>query len=233
MKRIVCMIVAIEMCMLSFAGQNPEMPKASTAKADKTQSEYVELINKLSAYATEVDDISMQLKNFIKKGEDLQKNIASLKEEKELLIKEKQSAESIITNPLNCRMLIEYPLMVKYDQELVAHSQNTIKAYKLDEKTKNKELCKAFLPILSNYEKYYKSVYDMIDTILKAYVAYNAPYSAEMFEKDKEKTLYFKQCYGIGFNIPFLDTQIDAVETLIKENRLTEGNLRYILNDMK
>lgn len=90
-----------------------------------------------------------------------------------------------------------------------------------------------WVPVLTDYGKYYMSVLKMIQQIQAMYVKFNQPYTIELYNKDLEKTDYYKNCYNKGYNIKFLDAQIKAVELLINENRLTSGNITEIIDNMK
>lgn len=223
MKRFLCIIIAVGIGMLSYAAN----------QNDKTLKEYKELSEKMSTYSKQINEINDLLNKFMKNGEKMQKIIDDLQKEKEQLDNEKKVAEKTISCHQNCKMLIEYPLMVKYDSALVAHSLNTIKTYKLADQEENKKFCKMWGPVLTDYGKYYMSVLKMIQQIQAMYVKFNQPYTIELYNKDLEKTDYYKNCYNKGYNIKFLDAQIKAVELLINENRLTSGNITEIIDNMK
>lgn len=223
MKRFLCIIIAVGIGMLSYAAN----------QNDKTLKEYKELSEKMSTYSKQINEINDLLNKFMKNGEKMQKIIDDLQKEKEQLDNEKKAAEKTISCRQNCKMLIEYPLMVKYDSALVAHSLNTIKTYKLADQAENKVFCKMWVPVLTDYGKYYMSVLKMIQQIQAMYVKFNQPYTIELYNKDLEKTDYYKNCYNKGYNIKFLDAQIKAVELLINENRLTSGNITEIIDNMK
>ncbi len=223
MKRLLCIIIAVGIGFLSYADN----------QSGKTQNEYKVLSEKLTSFSNQADEINELLKKFLDSGKKMQQLINDQQKEKEQLINDKQNAEKTISCPLNCKMLIEYPLMVKYDSLLVAHSLKTINNYKLADQKENKDLCRIWIPILTDYGKYYKSVYDVIRQIRTSYIEFNQPYSMDLFNANLEKTTYYKGCYNKGFKINYLDVQIKAVEILISEDRLTSGNIDEIIDNMK
>lgn len=235
MKRIFCILFVIGICFPSFADKKEDLAKDYKVVREQLQGrikQVDEVTEAIDAYAKVVDEIDKTLKEFLSKGDQMQKAIESLETANMQISNELSETKKVITSPINCQMLIEYPLMLRYDSSLVSYSVQTIKAYKVYENEENKVLCKVMLPILQNYNKYYDSIYRIISMILNSYVVFEQPYSLDMFERDLNASLYYKDCYNQGYNIPYLDSQISLIMMLIKEKRLTKGNLKDILDEM-
>ena len=112
MKRIVlCVIFAIGIAMFAFAEVK-----------SKGQNEYDVLSEKLTAYALQTDTISTIMKKYLENGKKQVENIKRLEQEVEQLKSDKSQAIFMITSPVISRMLVEYPLMVRYDSALIAHT---------------------------------------------------------------------------------------------------------------
>ena len=69
--------------------------------------------------------------------------------------------------------------------------------------------------------------------VLNQYVEFGADYNTNLLEQDLEKTSYYKNAYNKGINIPYIDNIIVELRSLIIENRLTPGNLKILLLDLK
>ncbi len=222
MKRIVCVIFAIGFCLLSFADVK-----------SKKQDEYSIFSEKLTAYARQTDSISAMIKKYLDLGKEQQQKVTTLEKKIRELEAHEQQTTDMITVPSICEMLVEYPLMVRYDSVLIVHTLNLIDKFNIDTKKENVDLYKLKIPVIKKYKEYNQDIYDIISMVLNQYVEFGTDYSTNLLEQDLEKTSYYKHAYNKGINIPYIDNIIVELRTLIVENRLTPGNLKNLLSDLK
>lgn len=222
MKRIICIMFAIGTYLLSFADVK-----------SKKQDEYSVVSEKLTAYALQTDSISTVIKKYLELGKEQQQKIVTLeKKVKDLEEYENQTTDMIII-PSICEMLVEYPLMVRYDSVLIVHTLNLIDRFNIDTKKENVDLYKLKIPVIKKYQEYNQDIYKIISMVLNQYVEFGTDYSTNLLEQDLEKTSYYKNAYNKGINIPYIDNIIVELRSLIIENRLTPGNLKMLLSDLK
>ena len=222
MKRIICIMFAIGTYLLSSADVK-----------SKKQDEYSVVSEKLTAYALQTDSISTVIKKYLELGKEQQQKIATLeKKVKDLEEYENQTTDMIII-PSICEMLVEYPLMVRYDSVLIVHTLNLIDRFNIDTKKENVDLYKLKIPVIKKYQEYNQDIYKIISMVLNQYVEFGTDYSINLLEQDLEKTSYYKHAYNKGINIPYIDNIIVELRNLIIENRLTPGNLKILLSDLK
>lgn len=222
MKRIVCVIFAIGFCLLSFADVK-----------SKKQDEYSIFSEKLTAYALQTDSISTIVKKYLELGKEQQQKITTLEKKIDELEAHEQQTTDMITAATICEMLVEYPLMVRYDSVLIVHTLNLIDKYNIDTKKENVDLYKLKIPVIKKYKEYNQDIYDIISMVLNQYVEYGTDYSTNLLEQDLENTSYYKNAYNKGINIPYIDNIIVELKSLIIESRLTPGNLKILLSDLK
>lgn len=222
MKRIVCVIFAIGVCLISFADVK-----------SKKQDEYSIISEKLTAYARQTDSISAMIKKYLDLGKEQQQKVTTLEKKIRELEAHEQQTTDMITVPSICEMLVEYPLMVRYDSVLIVHTLNLIDKYNIDTKKENVDLYKLKIPVIKKYKEYNQDIYDIISMVLNQYVEFGTDYSTNLLEQDLEKTSYYKNAYNKGINIPYIDNIIVELRSLIIESRLTPGNLKMLLSDLK
>ena len=222
MKRILCVIFAIGVCLISFADVK-----------SKKHDEYSIVSEKLTAYARQTDSISAMIKKYLDLGEEQQQKITTLEKKIEELEAHEQQTTDMITAATICDMLVEYPLMVRYDSVLIVHTLNLIDKYNIDTKEENVDLYKLKIPVIKKYKEYNQDIYDIISMVLNQYVEFGTDYSTNLLEQDLEKTSYYKNAYNKGTNIPYIDNIIVELRSLIIESRLTPGNLKNLLSDLK
>lgn len=222
MKRIICIMFAIGTYLLSFADVK-----------SKKQDEYSVVSEKLTAYALQTDSISTVIKKYLELGKEQQQKIATLEKKVKDLEAHEQQTTDMITAATICEMLVEYPLMVRYDSVLIVHTLNLIDKFNIDTKKENVDLYKLKIPVIKKYKEYNQDIYDIISMVLNLYVELGADYSTNLLEQDLEKTSYYKNAYNKGINIPYIDNIIVELRSLIIENRLTPGNLKILLSDLK
>lgn len=222
MKRIVCVIFAIGVCLISFADVK-----------SKKQDEYSIISEKLTAYARQTDSISAMIKKYLDLGKEQQQKITTLEKKIDELEAHEQQTTDMITAATICEMLVEYPLMVRYDSVLIVHTLNLIDKYNIDTKKENVDLYKLKIPVIKKYKEYNQDIYDIISMVLNQYVEFGTDYSTNLLEQDLEKTSYYKNAYNKGINIPYIDNIIVELRSLIIESRLTPGNLKMLLSDLK
>lgn len=222
MKRIVCVIFAIGVCLISFADVK-----------SKKQDEYSIISEKLTAYARQTDSISAMIKKYLDLGKEQQQKITTLEKKIDELEAHEQQTTDMITAATICDMLVEYPLMVRYDSVLIVHTLNLIDKYNIDTKKENVDLYKLKIPVIKKYKEYNQNIYDIISMVLYQYVEFGTDYSTNLLEQDLEKTSYYKNAYNKGINIPYIDNIIVELRSLIIESRLTPGNLKNLLSDLK
>ena len=199
----------------------------------KKQDEYSVVSEKLTAYALQTDSISTVIKKYLELGKEQQQKIATLeKKVKDLEEYENQTTDMIII-PSICEMLVEYPLMVRYDSVLIVHTLNLIDRFNIDTKKENVDLYKLKIPVIKKYQEYNQDIYKIISMVLNQYVEFGTDYSINLLEQDLEKTSYYKNAYNKGINIPYIDNIIVELRSLIIESRLTPGNLKMLLSDLK
>ena len=222
MKRILCVIFAIGVCLISFADVK-----------SKKQDEYSIFSEKLTAYALQTDSISTIVKKYLELGKEQQQKITTLEKKIDELEAHEQQTTDMITAATICEMLVEYPLMVRYDSVLIVHTLNLIDKFNIDTKKENVDLYKLKIPVIKKYKEYNQDIYDIISMVLKQYVEFGTDYSINLLEQDLETTSYYKHAYNKGINIPYIDNIIVELRNLIIENRLTPGNLKILLSDLK
>lgn len=222
MKRIICIMFAIGTYLLSFADVK-----------SKKQDEYSVVSEKLTAYALQTDSISTVIKKYLELGKEQQQKITTLEKKIDELEAHEQQTTDMITAATICEMLVEYPLMVRYDSVLIVHTLNLIDKFNIDTKKENVDLYKLKIPVIKKYKEYNQDIYDIISMVLNQYVEFGADYSTNLLEQDLEKTSYYKHAYNKGINIPYIDNIIVELRNLIIENRLTPGNLKILLSDLK
>lgn len=222
MKRILCVIFAIGVCLISFADVK-----------SKKQDEYSIISEKLTAYARQTDSISAMIKKYLDLGKEQQQKITTLKKKIDELEAHEQQTTDMITAATICEMLVEYPLMVRYDSVLIVHTLNLIDKYNIDTKKENVDLYKLKIPVIKKYKEYNQDIYNIISMVLNQYVEFGTDYSTTLLEQDLEKTSYYKNAYNKGINIPYIDNIIVELRSLIIESRLTPGNLKNLLSDLK
>lgn len=221
MKRIVlCVIFVIGIAMFAFAEIK-----------SKGQNEYDVLSEKLTAYALQTDTISTIMKKYLENGKKQVENIKRLEQEVEQLKSDKSQAIFMITSPVISRMLVEYPLMVRYDSALIAHTLELVDKYEIG-KIKENSYYKFYIPLLEKYNEYNQEIYDIVNMILTQYVRFGNAYTIERFETDFKGKSYYKKSTQ-GEQIPYLENKIAELRNLItEEGRLTSGNLEYLLLDL-
>lgn len=222
MKRILCVIFAIGVCLISFADVK-----------SKKQDEYSIFSEKLTAYALQTDSISTIVKKYLELGKEQQQKITTLEKKIDELEAHEQQTTDMITAATICEMLVEYPLMVRYDSVLIVHTLNLIDKFNIDTKKENVDLYKLKIPVIKKYKEYNQDIYAIISMVLNQYVEFGADYSTNLLEQDLEITSYYKNAYNKGINIPYIDNIIVELRSLIIENRLTPGNLKILLSDLK
>lgn len=199
----------------------------------KKQDEYSVVSEKLTAYALQTDSISTVIKKYLELGKEQQQKITTLEKKIDELEAHEQQTTDMITAATICEMLVEYPLMVRYDSVLIVHTLNLIDKFNIDTKKENVDLYKLKIPVIKKYKEYNQDIYDIISMVLNQYVEFGADYSTNLLEQDLEKTSYYKHAYNKGINIPYIDNIIVELRNLIIENRLTPGNLKILLSDLK
>lgn len=222
MKRIICFIFAIGTSLLTVADTK-----------SKKQDDFNLLSEKLTSYALQTDSISLIIKKYLDVGNQQKKTIEDLNKKIKDMETDKEQVLSIITAPSICNMLVEYPLMIRYDSLLISQTLNLIDKHNIDKIKENVTYYKIKIPLLKKYQIYSQDIYDIVSTILNTYVEFGNPYTMEQLENDLNLTSYYKNAYNKGINIPYLDNKIMELEILIKENRLTPGNLKILLSDLK
>ena len=110
---------------------------------------------------------------------------------------------------------------------------NLIDRFNIDTKKENVDLYKLKIPVIKKYQEYNQDIYKIISMVLNQYVEFGTDYSINLLEQDLEKTSYYKHAYNKGINIPYIDNIIVELRNLIIENRLTPGNLKILLSDLK
>ena len=177
MKRIICIMFAIGTYLLSFADVK-----------SKKQDEYSVVSEKLTAYALQTDSISTVIKKYLELGKEQQQKITTLEKKIDELEAHEQQTTDMITAATICEMLVEYPLMVRYDSVLIVHTLNLIDKFNIDTKKENVDLYKLKIPVIKKYKEYNQDIYDIISMVLNQYVEFGADYSTNLLEQYLEKT---------------------------------------------
>lgn len=222
MKKILCLIFALGVCVFSFAGKENEK---QLSKAEFMSQVGADLIKA----STIIPEMEKEMKGLQEKNNECQQQISILTAEKQMVAKLFASVEGTT-------MLIQYPLSVQYDSALVALSQKIIKYYGIAEDKANKDYCELMLPYLSGYKEYNNEIYNLIARIQTIYFGplIKKVYPEDQFEKDIQKTNYFKHCSKDGVEgIPYLSEIIRRVQELAQSKKLTREVLQEMLDKLK
>lgn len=163
----------------------------------------VEEKNNISPQVTSTDSVSVEINPWACKGDSLM-----------VIMQKYQQRDSVLSDVKMARMLLRYPLFLRYDSAQVAYSVTLIEALGLEDN--NHKMFELLYPSLKNYGEYNNEIINVLDKCVA--MAKSAALTMEYFEYILLKTRYREECNTPVKRIPYIEQRINELYRLLKRS---------------